>query len=302
MRNIHESRFGGSCQKPGEEKGSAVAKKVWVGIGVVAAILIAIGACEPDSDAHGPASSTSPRATTTSSSKAIDAGEKSRETSAGKTTSQQPTLEPQTSTAPAAASAAGAVDPARVSSARAALTGLEVKGKAAKTGYQRELFGERWSDDVNVEFGHNGCDTRNDILRRDLIDLQVRPGTHGCVAQYGILAEPYTGTQKVFDRGTDQASRIHIDHIVPLANAWVTGAQAWDPQTRANFANDPRNLRAVDGSENQRKRDTDAATWLPPNKGFRCEYAVTMIEVKAAYGLWVTSAERDALDRELGGC
>lgn len=186
--------------------------------------------------------------------------------------------------------------------ARQQLAGLEVKGKAPATGYAREEFGQRWSDDVDVEYGHNGCDTRNDILRRDLRDLEVRPGTDGCVAQYGILDEPYTGETTIFDRGTDQANRIHIDHVVPLANAWVTGAQYWDATTRRNFANDPRNLLAVDGSANQSKRDGDAATWQPPNKDFRCEYALRMIDVKAAYGLWVAPAERDALDRELGRC
>ena len=184
----------------------------------------------------------------------------------------------------------------------ALLAGLEVKGKASRTGYGREEFGQRWSDDVTVEFGHNGCDTRNDILRRDLRELQVRPGTHGCVAQSGLLDEPNTGEVRRFDRGTDEASRIHIDHVVALANAWETGAQSWDAETRRNFANDPRNLLAVDGSANQSKGAGDAATWQPPNKAFRCEYATRQVEVKTAYGLWVTPAEKDALERELGRC
>lgn len=186
--------------------------------------------------------------------------------------------------------------------ASALLAGLEVKGKAPRTGYEREEFGQRWSDDVTVEFGHNGCDTRNDILRRDLRELEVRPGTHGYVAQSGLLDEPYTGEVRRFDRGTDEASRIHIDHVVALANAWETGAQFWDAETRRNFANDPRNLLAVDGSANQSKGAGDAATWQPPNKAFRCDYATRQVEVKAAYGLWVTPAEKDALERELGRC
>lgn len=182
------------------------------------------------------------------------------------------------------------------------LAQLPVKGRAPKTGYAREEFGQRWSDDVTVEFGHNGCDTRNDILRRDLTDPVIRPGTHGCLVESGTLVDPYSGKQMRFVRGRDTSRAVHIDHVVPLADAWQKGAQQLTVEQRRNFANDPLNLLAVDGALNSQKGAGDAATWQPPNTVFRCRYAQIQIEVKAKYALWVTEAERDALDRELGRC
>lgn len=182
---------------------------------------------------------------------------------------------------------------------RAMLNDLDIKGRAPMTGYERGNFGQRWSDDVTVEFGHNGCDTRNDILRRDLVDPVIRPGTHGCLVESGTLHEPYTGQLIDFERGDGQ---VEIDHVVALADAWAKGAQKLDEETRRNFANDPRNLRAVETRANRQKGAGDAATWQPPNKAYRCDYARAQIEVKHAYGLWVTAAEYEALDRELGRC
>ncbi|SQG64532.1 putative secreted protein [Corynebacterium renale] len=182
------------------------------------------------------------------------------------------------------------------------LDGLPVKGRAPKTGYAREEFGQRWSDDVTVEFGHNGCDTRNDILRRDLQDTVIRPGTHGCLVESGVLQDPYSGQPINFVRGKKTSSAVQIDHVVALADAWQKGAQQLTPEERANFANDPLNLLAVDGPLNSQKGAGDAATWQPPNKDFRCRYAQIQVEVKAKYALWVTQAEHDALARELGRC
>lgn len=182
------------------------------------------------------------------------------------------------------------------------LEGLAVKGRAPMTGYEREEFGQRWSDDVRVAGGRNGCDTRNDILRRDLEDPRIRPGTQGCLVESGTLDGPYSGETMEFVRGTETSGDIHIDHVVALADAWAKGAQQLDDQARADFANDPRNLLAVDGGLNQQKGAGDAATWLPPNREFRCEYAQRQIRVKADYGLWVTAAERDALSRQLDTC
>ncbi|MDO5513356.1 HNH endonuclease family protein [Corynebacterium sp.] len=181
------------------------------------------------------------------------------------------------------------------------LDALEVKGRAPMTGYERERFGQAWSDDVRVEGGRNGCDTRNDILRRDLHDVVIRPGTHGCLVESGILQDPYSGDVVDFVRGP-RSAEIQIDHVVALADAWQKGAQAWDEQTRRDFANDPRNLLAVRGELNQQKGAGDAATWLPPRTAYRCEYATRIVDVKAAYGLWVTEAEREALSRELQRC
>jgi len=181
--------------------------------------------------------------------------------------------------------------------ALAALDTLEVKGRAPRTGYSRDEFGPRWADT-----DRNGCDTRNDILRRDLDDVELRPGTRDCVVLSGTLAEPYSGEPVQFLRGQGTSSLVQIDHVVALSDAWQKGAQQWTPERRLAFANDPLNLLAVDGTLNQRKGDGDAATWLPPNKGFRCEYVARQVAVKAKYGAWVTVAERDAVAGVLKDC
>lgn len=184
----------------------------------------------------------------------------------------------------------------------ARLDSLEVKGRAPKTGYERSLFGDAWTDDVTVADGHNGCDTRNDILRRDLVDVVIKPGSNGCAVLSGTLNDPYTGTSFAFQRGPASSAEVQIDHMVSLSNAWQTGAQQWDEFTRRNFANDPANLQATLGWVNQQKGDGDAATWLPPNNAYRCTFVSRMVDVKSAYRLWVTPAERDAIARVLAGC
>lgn len=184
----------------------------------------------------------------------------------------------------------------------AKLNTLEVKGRAPKTGYDRDLFGDSWSDDVTVEFGHNGCDTRNDILRRDLVDVVVKPGSNGCKVLSGVLNDPYSGTAFDFQRGPASSDDVQIDHIVALSDAWQTGAQGWDDVKRRTFANDPLELQTTIGWVNQQKGDGDAATWLPPNTSYRCAYVTRIVDIKAAYGLWVTPPERDALAGVLAGC
>lgn len=179
--------------------------------------------------------------------------------------------------------------------ALAALALLEVKGRAPKTGYDRELFGYR-----SVDLDRNGCDTRNDVLRRDLVDQAVRPD--GCVVESGTLHDPYTGATIAFVRGQGTSAAVQIDHVVALSDAWQKGAQQWDAATREAFGNDPLNLLAVDGPANQGKGAGDAATWLPPHRAFRCAYVARQVAVKRAYGLWVTAAERDAIARVLAAC
>lgn len=191
------------------------------------------------------------------------------------------------------ADAAGAV---------ATLDSLEIKGRAPKTGYERSLFGEPWTDDAWVDGGHNGCDTRNDILRRDLVDVVIKPGSNGCAVLSGVLNDPYTATSVEFIRGPGSSAEVQIDHMVALSDAWQTGAQQWDELKRRNFANDPRNLQATIGWVNQEKGDGDAATWLPPNTGYRCEFVTRIVDVKAAYQLWVTPAEHDAIAGVLADC
>lgn len=189
-----------------------------------------------------------------------------------------------------------------VPDARAKLDSLLIKGRAPKTGYDRALFGERWTDDVTVEFGRNGCDTRNDVLRRDLNDVVTRPGSNGCAVLSGVLNDPYTGTVVAFLRGPATSAEVQIDHVVALSDAWQKGAQQWDEFTRRNFGNDPLNLQTTIGWVNQEKGDGDAATWLPPNSSYRCAYVTRIVDIKAEYGLWVTQAEHDAIARVLADC
>jgi hypothetical protein len=187
--------------------------------------------------------------------------------------------------------------PAKGGSALSALGTLAVKGRAPRTGYDRQLFGQAWAD-----VDRNGCDTRNDVLRRDLTGYSLKAGTHGCRVVAGTLHDPYLGTAIAFVRGQDTSSKVQIDHVVPLSDAWQKGAQQWTTPQRTTFANDLLNLLAVDGLTNQRKSDGDAATWLPPNKAYRCPYAARQIAVKAKYGLWVTGPEKDAFGRILATC
>ncbi|WP_214503904.1 DUF3761 domain-containing protein [Rhodococcoides kroppenstedtii] len=192
--------------------------------------------------------------------------------------------------------------PAAATAALIQLSTLEVKGRAPKTGYDRGKFGQAWSDDVTVDAGHNGCDTRNDVLRRDLTSVVATAVSGGCTVTAGVLADPYTGTSVSFTRGQTSSSDVQIDHVVALSDAWQKGAQQLDATTLRNFANDPRNLQAVSGPINAAKSDGDAATWLPPNKAFRCTYVARQVEIKADYRLWVTDAERDAIAGILTDC
>ncbi|QJY50687.1 HNH endonuclease [Pseudonocardia broussonetiae] len=186
---------------------------------------------------------------------------------------------------------------APVGDAATALAALPVKGRAPKTGYDRDQFGRRWAD-----VDRDGCDQRNQVLARDLTSVEFKPGTHDCVVLSGALLDPYTGDGVPFLRGEATSADVQIDHVVALSNAWQTGAQQLDPVTRELFANDPLNLLAVDGPTNGSKGDGDAATWLPPARGYRCAYVARQVAVKATYGLWVTAAEADAIARILEGC
>jgi hypothetical protein len=165
------------------------------------------------------------------------------------------------------------------------------------TGYDRALFGQAWAD-----VDRNGCDTRNDVLRRDLRAFTLKAGTNGCVVLRGTLHDPYTGRSIAFVRGPGTSTLVQIDHVVALGDAWQKGAQRWTPARRTDFANDPLNLLAVDGPTNQRKGDGDAATWLPPLRSSRCAYVARQIAVKGRYGLSVTAAERAAMLRVLQTC
>ena len=174
-----------------------------------------------------------------------------------------------------------------------ALNNLEVKGRAPKTGYARSQF-PHWSDP-----DRNGCDARNDTLKRDLTNITYKAGTRDCKVIAGQLLDPFSG--KVITFSATKVV-IDIDHVVALSNAWQTGAAYFDKNKRSQIANDPLNLLAVDSKLNRQKGDGDAATWLPPSKAFRCEYVARQVAVKAKYGLWVTQPEKVAIDKILSTC
>jgi len=173
------------------------------------------------------------------------------------------------------------------------LNSLEVKGRAAKTGYARSQF-PHWSDP-----DRNGCDARNDTLKRDLTQISFKGGTRDCKVLTGQLLDPFSGKVIAF---SSTKSMIDIDHVVALFNAWQTGAAYFDKTKRAAIANDPLNLIAVDAKLNRQKGDGDAATWLPPLKSYRCDYVARQIAVKAKYGLWVTQPEKGAIIKLLEKC
>lgn len=178
------------------------------------------------------------------------------------------------------------------SEAIAALEELEVKGRAPKTGYSREQFGDGWASE-------NGCDTRNIILHRDLSEVEVNAE---CQVEKGVLNDPYTGRVIQFQRGGGTSADVQIDHVVALSDAWQKGAQQLSYERRVELANDPLELLAADGPSNQQKGASDAATWLPAHKPFRCQYVARQIAVKKKYNLWVTQAEKEAIARVLGTC
>jgi len=169
---------------------------------------------------------------------------------------------------------------------------LAVKGRAPMTGYSRDQFGGEWGTE-------NGCDTRNIILHRDLTETVVNDK---CQVTKGVLSDPYTGKTIDFTRGADTSGAIQIDHVVAIGDAWQTGAQQLTKEQRVAMYNDPLELLAVDGPTNEKKGDGDAATWLPPNKSFRCTYVARQIAVKKKYSLWVTPAEKQAMSSVLSSC
>lgn len=203
---------------------------------------------------------------------------------------------PVTSVAAPSPAPSGTTAPASGTAADA-LRALAVKGRAPMTGYSRDKFGPAWADT-----DHNGCDQRNQVLGRDMTGVEFKPGTHDCVVVSGRLVDPYTGGVIMFHRGQGTSEDVQIDHVVALGDAWQKGAQQLDPATRERLATDLMNLLAVDGPTNQQKSDGDAATWLPPNKAFRCAYLARQVAVKARYRLWVTAAERDAIANVLASC
>jgi hypothetical protein len=193
----------------------------------------------------------------------------------------------------------GTLDPAAAS---AALLDLPIEAKTSLDGYERGcgegegcVFGPAWAD-----VDRNGCDQRNDVLHRDLADIEVREGTQGCVVVAGLLDDPYTGATVEFLK--EDAAEVPIDHVVPLAAAWVQGAAQWTADERTAFANDLGNLMATTREQNSSKGDSTAEEWLPPDPAYGCSYATVVITVKDRYALSVTPAEADTLEDLLATC
>ncbi len=202
------------------------------------------------------------------------------------------------------------MSPAATASAGAALVVLQslpVKGRAPMTGYARSEFGAAWTDKSDAPWSADGLSTREDVLSRDLATIvcKYRPPRSAagrCVVLSGVLHDPYTGKTINFTRGVRTSQAVQIDHVVALGDSWQTGAQQLTQARRVDLANDPLELLAVDGSTNESKGDGDAATWLPPNKSFRCAYVARQVAVKAKYHLWVNAAEQAAMFRVLSRC
>lgn len=183
-----------------------------------------------------------------------------------------------------------------VAATRRLLRALPVKGRAAATGYSRDRFGPEWAD-VDAD----QCDTRNQLLQDTLVAVRLQPGSR-CVVLEGDLTDPYTGREVHFVYGGAYINAVDVDHVVSLRDAWVKGAQQLTARRREALANDPLNLQAVAARTNRQKGPRDAASWLPPNKAYRCRYVSRQVQVKVTYRLWVTRAERDAVLRVLRSC
>ncbi len=261
------------------------------------ALLIAMVLSGCQGDGTGPVSamvgsdsqSTADSAVVAAKALAVAAAKAQAAAAAARSATPAPTL----TSGPNSVATSAAVVPGRRGTALAAVAALTVKGRAPKTGYSRDQFGQAWFDT-----NRNGCDTRNDILRRDLRSRQMK---NDCKVLAGTLApDPYTGTSIRFVYGG--ASEVDIDHVVALSDAWQKGAARWPAGKRLALANDPLNLLAVDSSTNRSKGDGDTATWLPPYQAFRCTYVARQVAVKGKYGVWVTAAERDAMTRVLATC
>lgn len=197
---------------------------------------------------------------------------------------------------PAAGAAAATRAPGWLKLARTELPQLRVESPAPMTGYSRAKFGPAWSD-----VDDNGCDTRDDVLKRDLRSIAFKTGST-CVVQTGTLHDPYVGTVIHFVRGVGTSTTVQIDHVVALGDAWQTGAATWTAARRLDYANDPSVLLAVDGPANEAKGDADAAHWLPARKSFDCRYVARQIAIKTKYDLWLTGPEHDAMSTLLAGC
>ncbi|MCM2413653.1 MULTISPECIES: HNH endonuclease family protein [unclassified Streptomyces] len=183
--------------------------------------------------------------------------------------------------------------------ARKVIEKVATKGRGPKTGYERDKFGYAWKDSVDdVPLSHNGCDTRNDLLARDGKKVELRSGSD-CVVVAMTLKDPYTG--KTIEWRKKQATKVQIDHVMPLSYDWQMGAARWSEAKRQQIANDPLNLIPVDGPANGSKSDSGPASWLPPYKPIRCSYALRFAQVSLKYELPVTAPDKKVMLELCGG-
>ena len=167
--------------------------------------------------------------------------------------------------------------------------------------YDRDAFGTAWSDTDD-----NGCNQRDDVLLRDAVPGSTTTAPQGR-CDHDVLAgtwvDPYAGGTLVLDDLKDprQAQAVQIDHVVPLAEAWSSGAHAWSPERRRRYANDLGVLLAVDGPTNAAKGSDDPAAWRP-RKAYQCTYALRWVEVKHRWRLAADAAEVRALHEMLAYC
>lgn len=248
-----------------------------------------------------PSSTTTPASTVAAHAGSSQVAHPSSAVPAAPTTALPPATEQVVPVLPVPAATSAQLAHAAVGTALAALATLPVAPDSSMDGYSRAQFGSAWSDDNGDLDGHNGCDTRNDILRRDLHSVTIDAGSHGCTVLTGTLDDPYTATTIHFVRGPESAL-VQIDHVVALGDAWETGAPDIGAAQRLNLANDPLNLLAVQGAANDRKGDADAAGWLPTNGAEDCPYVARQIAVKVKYQLWVTAGEQASMAGVLNGC
>lgn len=206
-------------------------------------------------------------------------------------------------TGPAAGRTDGRNEPPNVPAGTDQLGALRVGPRISPTslGYLRSAFGDGW-----VDVDGNGCNQRDDVLFRDAIPgstVTVVQGSCGHDVVAGAWTDPYSGIELRFDdlKSQAQAQAIQIDHIVPLAEAWVSGAADWSDERRRAFANDLAELLAVHGPTNASKGSNDPAAWRP-RKEFQCDYAQRWIAIKGAWDLTADASERRALTEMLGFC
>ncbi|MFE1366336.1 HNH endonuclease family protein [Streptomyces anulatus] len=178
--------------------------------------------------------------------------------------------------------------PVSAATARTYLGQLTVGAEGSSSGYSRDKF-PHWTTQSGA------CNTREVVLKRDGTNVQQ---DSSCAAVSGSWFSPYDGAT------WSAASDVDIDHMVPLAEAWRSGASSWTTAQRQSFANDltrPQ-LIAVTDNVNQSKGDQDPAEWMPPTSSYKCTYVRAWVHVKKHYNLTVDSAEKSALQSALNGC